>query len=396
MKTIVAPLSGLLRRLPAVPSLRVLIAGAALAGTGAMVATVLLLQPSPEVEASAPQPALVVALSAPRVQLWPSTVEASGGVAAWQETIIGGQIGGLQLLEVTVNVGDRVRRGQLLARFDATSPRAELARLVAALGQADAAAAQAAANRVRAESLADSGAISDQEVLRFITEANAAEAAVEAAKAAVAAQREQLRYVEVKASDDGVIVSRAATVGSVGGVGQELFRLIRQGRLEWRGEVTAEQLARIVPGAEVDLALPGGEVAKARIRQEAPMLDPQTRLGLIYADIGQGGGVRAGMYVRGRIELAPSPALTVPASSIVLRDGRNYQFGVERAGDRLVVRQHEVMIGRRRGGEVELTSSAASGRKFIVSGGGFLKAGDLVREGRASASVGRRSEGAPA
>lgn len=355
--------------------------GLALVGV-VVVAVGLFLRPAPAAQASAPAPALTVALGMARIQLWPTTIEASGAVAAWQETIIGGQIGGLQIREVLVNVGDQVRQGQLLARFDATAPRVELSRLVAALRQAQAGRDQAEANRARAQSLAASGAISAQEVLRYATEAAAAQAAMEAAEAAVAAQREQLRYVEVRASDDGLVISRAATVGSVGGVGQELFRLIRYGRLEWRGELTAEQLAKASARSAVTLTLPDGSVAKARVRQAAPALNAETRLGLLYADLVDPASARAGMYVRGRIDLPPAPALTVPATSVVLRDGRNYLFGVSAVGGHLTVRQHEVVIGRRFGAEVELLSGGPADGKFVISGGGFLKAGDVVHEAR--------------
>ncbi len=176
-------------------------------------------------------PALTVTTVTPRRETWPVTLAASGSIEPWQEASIGTQVGGYSLTQVLVNVGDPVRRGQLLARFDPALLRAEEARLSAN-------AEQAAANRMRALSLQRDGAISDQDVLQFVT-------ADKVAAAQLAANRLQLRYTAVIAPDDGVISARTATLGAVVPAGQELFRLIRGGRLEWRGELTAAQLASV-------------------------------------------------------------------------------------------------------------------------------------------------------
>src|SRR5882672_1555809 len=196
-----------------------------------------------------PVPALTVTITRPVRAVWPMTLEASGAIAAWQEASIGGQVGGYRLIEVLVNVGDQVTEGQVLARFDPALLQADEARLAAGNEEAK-------ANEQRALRLQKSGAVSDRDVLQFVTQAKTTKALLES-------NRLQLRYTEVLASDDGVISSRTATLGAVVPVGQELFRLIRQNRLEWRGELTAAQLAHVDIGQHVELILPGGGAAKA-------------------------------------------------------------------------------------------------------------------------------------
>ena len=362
-----------------------LIAGG-LAATASAIIIWLSFADSAPAEAASPA-SMTVALGATREQAWPDTIRASGAVAAWQEVIIGAQIGGLQLREVRVSVGDRVRRGQVLATFDPASPRAEHARLAAVLAQTQALEAQAMAEQRRAEGLAASGAVSAQELLRLATEAESAQANMAAARAALDAQNEQLRYVEVRAPDDGVITARAATPGSLGGLGQELFRMIRQGRLEWRGELTAAQLSRASPGQAVELTLPDGGVALGTIRRIAPSLDPRSRLGLVYADLTGPGGARAGMYAQGRILLPTTPAITAPAAGVVLRDGRHYVFTVSQSGEHLRVKANPVLVGRRQGAEVEILGRLPPNSRIVISGAGFLKEGDLVREGRPATAV---------
>lgn len=313
-------------------------------------------------------PALTVTVATPRRVVWPDKVSASGVVAAWQEASIGTQIGGYQLVEVKVNVGDQVRRGQVLARLDPALLRAEETQLLARYEQAK-------ANSQRALALRNSGGISDQEVL-------AAETDAKAATAVLAAKRLELGYTAVVAPDDGVITARAATLGAVASPGQELFRMIRQNRLEWRGELTAPQLKAVAAGQKIDLKLPDGSPASAAVRQIAPAMDAQSRLALAYADIAPGSRARAGMYVSGDIAVGASPGLAVPAESVVIRDGRSYVM-VLKAGERTpTVSVRPVRPGRRDGGLIEILDGLAGGERLVASGAGFLNEGDVVRVAR--------------
>jgi len=309
-----------------------------------------------------PAAALTVTVAAAARAEWPVTLEASGAIAPWQEAVIGTQVSGLRLMEIRVNVGDHVKRGQVLAVFDADLLRADEARLKASWQQAE-------ANRQRALQLKGSGGISEQDVLQYVTQA-------EVAKAQLQTTQLQLRYAQITAPDDGAISARGATVGAVYSSGQELFRMIRQDRLEWRGELTAAQLAQIRTGQRVTLELPDGAAAMAKVRQLAPSLEGQTRLGIVYADIAPGSAARAGMYANGSVVLAQSPAVTVPAASVVIRDGRSYVLKMAGA-DKVALQA--VTTGRRHGESVEIVSGLGAGDKVVAQGAGFLNDGDVVR-----------------
>jgi RND family efflux transporter MFP subunit len=310
-------------------------------------------------------PALTVTTVRPRRELWPVTLTASGAIAPWQEAIVGAQVGGYQIVDVRVNVGDHVRRGDVLARLDSALLRAEEAQLLANHEQA-------IADRERALALQREGAISDQEVLQFVTAAKVSEALL-------ASKRLQLRYTNVVASDDGVISARSATLGAVAGAGEELFRLIRQGRLEWRGEVTAAQLASVAKGQLVQLELPDGGTAVAKVREMAPHLDERSRLGLVYADLVSGSQARAGMYANGQIVVSEAAALVVPAESVVIRDGRTYVVKLADEHAMPAVALQLVVVGRRRNDEVEIVSGLTGAEILVRSGAGFLGDGDIVR-----------------
>jgi RND family efflux transporter MFP subunit len=325
------------------------------------------------------KPALTITIASAQRADWASTLDASGAIAAWQEAVVGAQTGGLRLIDLRVNVGDVVKRGQLLARFDADMLRAEEAGLKASLAQAQSTAVQAETNRERARRLAGGGGISDQDVLLRVTEADTARAQVVSVQAQLDAKRLQLRYADVLAPDDGVISARSATVGAVASSGQELFRLIRQNRLEWRGELTAVQMAQVVVGQRIALALPDGRSTQAQVRALAPSFDAQSRLGLVYADIEAGGPARVGMYASGHIVVSQRAALVVPASSVVVRDGRSYVFILKGEDAVAQVVAQAVTVGRRQGGELEIVQGLNQADRVAVQGAGFLNDGDTVR-----------------
>lgn len=312
-----------------------------------------------------------------RLNDWPVEILASGAVEPWQEAIIGAQVNGARLAELHVATGDTVQKNQVLANFDTDVLQAEIVQARAALRQAKAQADQARANRNRALKLKDSGSISEQDLLQLVTEAETALSQMESSHAQLATRELQLRYATVVSPDDGVISARSATIGAIGTPGDELFRLIRQNRLEWRGELTATQLGEVSVGQIVTLGLPDGQVAKAKIRQIAPSLDPLSRLGKVYADILPGSSARPGMYAQARIMVTVREALTVPAESIVMRDGHSHVFRLISDGSNASL--HAVEIGRRQANGVEILQGLREGDRVIVQGAGFLNDGDRVR-----------------
>lgn len=339
-------------------------------------------QPQDEVKpAAAPaRPALTVTVAKPEDTELVLTLPANGNIAAWQEASVGSEASGLRLSEVRVNVGDMVKKGQVLATFSGESVQADLAQARAALVEARATAADAAGNAARARTLQATGALSQQQINQYQTAEQTAKAKVEAAKAVLAAQDVRIQNTRVLAPDDGVISSRTATVGSVLSAGTELFRLIRQGRLEWRAEVTASELGRIAIGTPATVTSASGAQVKGTVRSVAPTVDAQTRNALVYVDLpgamSGSSSIKAGMFANGNFELGHNQAKTVPQASIVPRDGFNHVL-ILQPDQR--VQSLKVEIGRRVGDRVEIKTALPADAKVVVQGAGFLNEGDLVR-----------------
>ncbi len=220
---------------------------------------------APEVQPPA-RPVHSVSLVTPKVEMWPDQIEAQGNIMPWQETRVGTEIGGLRLVSVLANVGDIVKKGQVLARLNPAPVEADLEAVNAQLMETQAALAQAVATLDRAKRL------SQQELTLYETQKQTAEARVNAARAQGKTQRLRLESATLTAPDDGIISSRLAAEGAIVQAGSELFRLIRQGRLEWRAEVKGEMLLKLSVGQEVMIKNPYGPDVKGRVRQLSPTI----------------------------------------------------------------------------------------------------------------------------
>lgn len=330
------------------------------------------------------RPAMTVTTVRPVQASLPLRLSANGTITAWQEASVGSEANGLRLSEVHAHVGDTVRKGQVLAVFDTESVAADVAQAKAAVQEAQALVNDAAANAVRARSFQASGMMSAQQISLLLTAEQTALARLESARAMLAVQQLRLKRTQVQAPDSGIISVRSATVGAVAGPGTELFRLIRQGRLEWRAEVTSTELARLQPGMPATLTAASGTRLAGKVRLVAPTVDVQTRNALVYVDLATSTAtantVKAGMFARGEFDLGDSAGLTLPQAAIVVRDGFHFIFTVAPGGEGIQrVTQHKVSVGRRMGERVEVTQGLTPDATVVLAGAAFLNDGDTVR-----------------
>ena len=343
---------------------------------------------------AAPKPALTVNVTQAQTGALPLRIGANGNIAAWQEASVGTEANGLRLAEVRVNVGDLVRRGQVLATFAPDTLNADVAQIRAAVAEAEATLADAAANAQRARGLQATGALSEAVINQYLTAERTAKARLDVQRALAQTQQLRLKQTQVLAPDFGVISARTATVGAVLPAGQELFRLIRQSRLEWRAEVAATDLGSLKPGQTAMVTAGNGPAVQGTVRIVAPTVDPLTRNGIVYVDLpnvagggaGAGAGAaRAGMFARGEFEIGSGSGLTLPQSAVLLRDGFSY---VLRVGNDSKLSQVKVGVGRRVGDRIEITRGIDAGVRVVASGGGFLADGDVVRVVEATSAGG--------
>jgi RND family efflux transporter MFP subunit len=305
----------------------------------------------------------------------PRLISTSGTVRAWQQLPIGAETSGVAVTELFVDEGDAVRRGQPLAQLNDRVLRAQMAQQEAAVAEARATSVEAQTNLVRAEEMRRRDATSAQNL-----DARKAAAATSAARLAVAeATRAEtasrLAQMRILAPADGYVSARKIEIGEVVSAGQQLFEIVRDGRLELDAEVPETDLAGLQEGQLARVLTDGGGEIEAHVRAVAPSIDSRTRLGVVHLALPADSGLRPGMYARAEIALGDAPALVVPQSAVVWRDGRAGCFVVDRDG-RAVFRA--VQTGARVAGAVEIRSGVAAGDRVALAGAGFLEDGDRV------------------
>ena len=334
--------------------------------------------------ADAAASSLAVTLVPASIQPLQRSVIASGPVSAFEEMQLGVEISGARVTALNVDVGQAVRRGQVLLELDHRTLDSELAQAQAALREADASVALATASYNRGSPLAKEQLISASQ----LDELRANRTQSEARRSTARAQRDaaQLRrdFAELRAPADGIISKRLVQPGQVVAAGTELLRLIRDGRLEWRAELPEGELARVSPGATVSLPGADGGTVEGVIRAVSPGVDSTTRTGTIYADLPRPGSLRTGTYVEGRIVTGAGDALMVPVAAVVQRDGIAYVFTVDAKN---IARRVRVRTGASAGGRVEIIEGLKPGVSIVEQGAGFLGDGDAVRVVAAAAAA---------
>ncbi|GHA87492.1 efflux RND transporter periplasmic adaptor subunit [Cognatilysobacter bugurensis] len=326
--------------------------------------------------ADAAPSSLAVTVQPARMRELPRTIAVSGPVTAWEEMQLGVELGGLRVTDLHVDVGERVRKGELLLELDARTVSSELAQARAAHAEAQSGLELAQANLRRGETLGKEQLISASALDELRAARTQAQARVATARAAVDAAQLRVDFTRLRAPDDGIISKRLVEPGQVVAAGSELLRLIRDGRLEWQAELASDEIARVSVGDPVTLDAPGGAVAEGRVRAVSPGVDATTRTGTVYADLPDPEGLQIGQFVPGRIATGAGQALTVPAAAVVERDGYPYVFTVGRDG---VAKRLRVRTGTRAGEVIEILDGLKPGTPVAVRGVGFLGDGDRVR-----------------
>ncbi len=325
---------------------------------------------------AAEAPALTVSVTKPAMRQWPETVPAAGWLRPWHEAVIASEANGLRVTEVLADVGSVVSNGQPLVRLSQDSIQSELKKQEAVVERARANLAKAKTNADRARNLRTSRVLSDERIIEYLTAERTAAADLASEEASLASQRIRLEQTAIVAADEGLITSRSAQLGAVVATGTELFRVVRQQRVEWQAEVAARQLSLIKEGMTAVAELGGGVTLHGKIRLVAPTENTETGRGIVYVEFPRDIVPRVGAYATGRIEMESRDALTVPETALVFRDGMNYVFVTTPQGR---VTRTRVETGRRNDGEVEILSGLEKTADVVTSGGAFLADNALVK-----------------
>lgn len=327
---------------------------------------------------NAPEPVanMAISLATAEQRMIERNVIASGPVAAWEEIQIGVELNGVRITALHVDIGQQVHKGDLLLELDHRTLDSDLRQAQAVYGEAEAGVTLAKTNLARGENLSKNKLISASALDDLRNNLVLAGTRLTTTKAQLDAAQLRRDFATLRAPDDGVISKKLAQPGQVVSAGMELLRLIRQGRLEWRAELTEADLLHIKSGAKAWITGVDGKSIEGKVRTLSPSIEITTRTGIAYVDLPEPDGLKAGAFVEGRILIDTSPALMVPAAAVVKRDGYAYVFTVD---EKNIAHRVRIRTGVREGEQIEVLEGLQVNDKVVERGAGFLSDGDAVR-----------------
>ncbi|MBB3770874.1 RND family efflux transporter MFP subunit [Angulomicrobium tetraedrale] len=329
----------------------------------------------------------------------------TGTLVAREEIMVGAEIDGFRITDILVEEGDRVSKGQVLARLSrdtletllaqntatAAKARAAIAQQKAALQQAMAEQTEAESSVERARTLIKTGATS-QEMLdareRAAKVAAAQVAAAEESITASEAESAQIRAnrdeidvridrTDIRAPESGIVSARSARIGAIGLASnpEPLFRIVKDGAIDLEAEVPESALPRVTLGQPVAVTPAGfNEPVQASVRLIGAKVDPTSRLAHVAVALPDDERLRPGAYGRGVIEIARRVGIALPQASLQFTPEGVFVFVVEND----IVRRRAVTTGLKGDGYVEILQGVTEGDSVVAKAGGFLREGDRV------------------
>lgn len=314
----------------------------------------------------------------------PRVIVASGTVSAWEEVPVGAETGGLTAVGVYVDEGSYVRQGQVLVKLNDALLQAQLRQQQAAVQTAEANAARDDAALARAQELKQRGFLSQASLDNALADQRASQANLASARASLSETRTRLAQSEIKAPVSGLIISRSVTKGQIVAAGTELFRMVRDGRLELDAQVPETELPALRAGQTATITSNEGVATSGTIRIVTPEVDAQTRLGLARIALSPGSGLKPGMFARAAIDAGAQPTTVVPTGAVLYRENK---AGVYVLNADNSAHFRPVTVLSRRDDQTSV-SGVEPGLRVVVQGAGFLSEGDkvTVSAGQAPAS----------
>ena len=311
--------------------------------------------------------------------------EFAAEVKARTESRLGFRVGG-KIVRRDADLGDSVKRGQVLAQLDAQDFRLGQDAARAGLAAAQANHDQSVADYRRFKELRDQGFISSADLERRDTTLKASQAQLDQAKSQASVQGNQAGYAVLTADASGVITGIDADPGTVVAAGSPVLRLAHDGPRDLVFSVPEDKAGLIKalgaqPGSfKVRLWGAAAELLPATLREIAAAADPVTRTFLVKVDLGSAAsaGVRLGQTATVVVELPKTTGVVkLPLSALKEAQGSSVVWVVDR--DSMTVKPVPVQLAGADGNEAVITGGLAPGVIVVTAGVHVLNPGQKVK-----------------
>jgi membrane fusion protein (multidrug efflux system) len=223
------------------------------------------------------------------------------------------------VLQVYAEEGQRVRRGEVLARLDDTALREAQLSARAAMRSAESAAQLAKRNEERAVRLSGAGAIAERELEQARLSATSAAGALADARARLVSAERQLAKATIRAPFNGVVAEQAVNSGDVVQIGALTYTIVDPASMRLEASVPASEVSALSVPMPVDFTVTGyeGRAFEGRVTRINPAADPATgQVGITVAIPNSAGSLVAGLFAEGRVSTVEKSALAVPVSAV--------------------------------------------------------------------------------
>jgi HlyD family secretion protein len=304
-------------------------------------------------------------------------IEAPGTLAARRPMPVGVVGEGGQVLRVTVDAGDWVQQGQVLAVIDRAVQVQQAAAQSAQVDVARADANLAQANLDRSLQLVARGFVSKADVDRLTAVRDAAVARVKVADAQLGEQRARNARLNIYAPATGYVLSRSVEPGQTVGAGSPaLFTIASGGEMEMLAQLSEEQLAKLAVGTQASVAPTGSDQRfTGQVWQIAPVIDQTTRQGTARIALSFAPELRPGGFATARINSGSFTATVLPESAVLADTKGSFVYVVDK--DNKAVRRG-VTTGAVTANGIAITQGLSGTERVVLRAGGFLNPGETV------------------
>ncbi|WP_416798451.1 efflux RND transporter periplasmic adaptor subunit [Ciceribacter azotifigens] len=314
-------------------------------------------------------------------------LEYSGAVKARYEINLAFRVNG-KITERAVDIGDRVRPGDLLARLDAADYELAVTRAEADLRSAVKQVGTLKLFKQRAETLYAKNAASkaelDQRTLAYDQALSTEQSAISALEQA----KNQLAYTRLHADMAGIVTAVNGEPGQVVGSGTPVVTVAMDGEKEVQVAVPETEITNFVAGAAVKIRFwsQQGMVLDGTVREVAGSADPRSRTFSVRVRIPDDPRVLLGMTATVETQVGGGPAgFNIPVSALAEKDGNPVVWVVERGSD--TVRPRSVRLGEFSDDGVVVSEGLSPGEMVVSAGTQFMRDGMKVKVSTADAQT---------
>ena len=328
----------------------------------------------------------------------------TGSLVPREEVLVGPEIDGYRLTELLAEEGDRVQKGQVLAKLSreilggTVGPECRLAssKTQAATDQVHNQIVESEATLRQVEDAFNRVKPLKQSGVASQATFDDRDAAFRTARARLAAQKEGLKFAEaeqtlmraqrqeleiklgrtdIRSPADGIVSRRTARMGAVSSSASEpLFRIIQDGEIELDAEVPEFYMTKLKAGQRARVELEGVGERTATVRLVSQEVNTSSRLGRVRIFLGAAPDLRIGMFAKAMIDAGQRDAVGVPSTAILYQNDSATVLAVLDGK----VRERTVKPGLLSGDSVEIKEGLKEGEVVVMRAGSLLRSGDII------------------